>query len=488
MAAIVASTAAKINRRSRRERRAVRYRPKELGRQQQEEYEARFKEERDGLAERMDAAATKATEKVIQESIDADAKEVVGREKREPRDDNDASEADVECNHCHKKLRVLFFWDGVYQRFLLTLYGVVCLRVPRVRCVCGGWVSPRYAAFEPYQRCHEGVKRQVFGLTGMCLSLRQTRMVLAMRGQAMSIATLSGQVVSIANLSGKQFDKEHPVMAAILLDAIWARVAAKTGEERPDRRNRKRKRKRVGKKPVMVAWGIDPETGKAALIGWMVGNKEDEASWQKFLEQLHSQGVRYEHGLRLFVHDGSSGLDAALGMVSFGAVQRQRCIFHKMRNVLKAIKGQTGMSKEEKDARCDELLQDLATIWVAPDEETARQRLATVVAKWEEREPKAVETLQNGFDATVVYFRLQAQARAAGEEWQPQYLRTTSLLERVNRIIRAKLRSSTMFQTEGGLLAAAYLALGCRGKSDPRELWGWLGDLVRRLEVARCAA
>lgn len=488
MAAIVAPTGENVNSRPREQRRAFRYRRGEIERQQQEEYEGRFQQERDDLADRMDSQVKETAEKVIQEEIDAKAKEVVGREKRERRDYDDASEAEVGCNHCGKKLRVLFSWDGVYTRFLLTLYGLVCLQVPRIRCACGGWVSPHYASFDPHQRCQEGVRRQVHGLTGMCLSLRQTRVVLAMRGQQLSVATISGQVAGIANLSGKEFDKEHPVAAVVLLDGIWVKVAVETGEEQRDSRNRKRKRKRVEKKPLLVAWGIDPETGEAALIGWMVGNKEDEASWQKFLEQLHGRGVHYEHGLRLFIHDGSNGLDAGLGMVSFGPVQRQRCIFHKMRNVLKAIQNREGMSKEEKEARCKELLGHLAEIWVSPDEETARQRLGEFVAKWEEREPKAVAILQSGFDATVMHYRVQAQARREGKDWKPKYLRTTSLLERTNRIIRAKLRSSTMFQTEGGLLAAASLALACREKNDPKELWGWLGELEHRLATLRRTA
>src|SRR3989304_9249597 len=105
MGTIVASAGANVNSRPRAQRGALKYRRGEIGRQQQDEYETRFKQEGDDLAARMDAEATKAAEKVIQEGIDADAKAVVGREKRERRDDNDASAADVEGNNCHKRVR-----------------------------------------------------------------------------------------------------------------------------------------------------------------------------------------------------------------------------------------------------------------------------------------------------------------------------------------------------------------------------------------------
>ena len=39
---------------------------------------------------------------------------------------------------------------------------------------------------------------------------------------------------------------------------------------------------------------------------------EGEASWRHLLERLHQRGPRTDAGLALLVHNGSSGLDAAM--------------------------------------------------------------------------------------------------------------------------------------------------------------------------------
>ena len=148
------------------------------------------------------------------------------------------------------------------------------------------------------------------------------------------------------------------------------------------------------------------------------------------------------------------------------------------------------MSKEAKQERRKEVLVDLMAIWLSPTEEGARQKFAEFVAKWEGKEPLAVARLREGFDATLTYYQVQAEARRMGQEWDARYLRTTSPLERVNRTIRAKLRSSTIFQTARGLRAAVFLTVGCRGKSNGRELRTWLTELAHRpvAPVAPCHA
>jgi len=186
------------------------------------------------------------------------------------------------------------------------------------------------------------------------------------------------------------------------------------------------------------------------------------------------------------VHDGCGGLEAGLAMVSFGPVQRQRCVFQKVKNVLKAVKGDLQVPKAQKREhlreRREQILKDLGAIWTAPSEEQAREKESEFTAKWQDKEPAAVATLHNDFDATLTFYRVQEEVKEeTGEQWDARLLRTISPLERKNRTIRAKIRSATIFQTERGLQAAAHLALGCRGRDEPDELADWLRHLTARL-------
>jgi len=224
-----------------------------------------------------------------------------------------------------------------------------------------------------------------------------------------------------------------------------------------------------------------------------LGKAEDEKAWQELLEALHARGIHADKGLRLFVSDGASGLLSALGMVSFGRVAHQRCVFHKIRNVLREVKGEPvegdrKASREKRKERRQEVLADLVEIWQAPNEAGARRKYEEFAAKWERKEPKAVACLRNGFEATVVFHGVQAEAAERGENWDARHLRTTSGLERVNRSIRAKWRVATVFQTAEGLRANVFLALGARGKGEPGQFREWVQGIVADLETLRHAA
>jgi hypothetical protein len=49
-----------------------------------------------------------------------------------------------------------------------------------------------------------------------------------------------------------------------------------------------------------------------------------------------AHGIRGKNGLKLIIYDGGGGLCAALRTLYFGA-ERQRCLFHKLRNLYNAI-------------------------------------------------------------------------------------------------------------------------------------------------------
>lgn len=448
-------------------------------------FEARFNPEEDDFRRQVEETVRWAATRRFEAEFEAYVTRVVNRDSSERRNPKDRSVAVESCCHCGTHLCCLFYRKGHRPRNLDTPWGRLHLQVPRVECVCGGEVSLTFPQFAPSARRYEPVNEEMFLLSGLCLSLRQVQAVLDYRGVRLSISTIAGEIATVADVSGQTFtEKAQDAPPVVMLDGIWVHVAEETGKKVHDRRGVLRKQKRVRRKPVLIAWGIYPDTGKKVLLCWVVGKAEDETSWQKLLKKLSKQGVEYRNGLRLFIHDGSGGLEKAFEQITFGPVEHQRCIFHKMRNVVDAVKGDEGMTAKEKQERRNTMLSELSAIWDAPTQDEARVRCEQFAARWEEEEPAAVIKLRNGFEATTAYYLVEEAAQAQGLHWRREYLRATSLHERWNRTLRRKARSSVIFQSERGLLANAYLALGCQGKNKEGRLSEWLRAVGRSARKA----
>jgi transposase-like protein len=226
---------------------------------------------------------------------------------------------------------------------------------------------------------------------------------------------------------------------------------------------------------LLVAYGIDPTTGERWVLDWERADAEDEPSWRRLLERLHTRGLRTDAGLELLVHDGASGLEAALDTVHLGpGLLRQRCVFHVLKNVRDAVRGEPGLDRAAKRERRRAVLQDAAAIWQTTDRAEVQCRRQAFRATWAAREPEAVTTVERVFGATLTYLAALERARERGELWHAHHLRTTSPLERVNRAIRQKVRQAGLFHSETGLLAALGLVLAHRGlllDAEPDDLW-----------------
>jgi len=423
----------------------------------------------------------------LNRALTAEITVLLGREKRQRRDLSDASTVKVGCNKCHTSQRRDFSRGGSYARTLLTGPALVEIRIPRLSCVCGGSVSVQFALFERYERVWFDLQERVRQLAGLCVSLRDSiELLAAENGERLAIGTINGLVNETAVLADA-FRKEPlaVVPPVVALDGIWTSMLEDTERQYTDKRGRRRLRKRRHDIPILVAYGVDPGTGSKRLLDWEKGKGEDQESWQRLLERLEQRGLRSEKGLKLFIHDGSAGLEAAFAMVDFGAgVRRQRCVFHKLRNVAKAVRGEEGMGRKEKQERRKEVVKAAAEVYAGTDRPDIEARLEAFTEKWQEREPEAVLTLRRGFEATLVYLDVLDEARKAGEEWPVRYLRTTSMLERVNRALRQKFRQVVIFHSDKGLQAAIQLVIAHRGLADESEE-SWIDLIEEGLKAAQ---
>jgi putative transposase len=181
---------------------------------------------------------------------------------------------------------------------------------------------------------------------------------------------------------------------------------------------------------VLLAIGIDSE-GHRSILGVSVSLSEAEVHWREFFKSLLQRGL---HGVELIVSDAHEGLKAAR-QACFSGVAWQRCQFHLMHNALAHVPRQEMKSQ---------VMDDLRGVFDAADQAAANEQLQRVVHKYEESAPKLAAWLEENVPESLTVFRLPASHR--------QRLRTTNMLERLNRELKRRTRVATLFPNEDSLL------------------------------------
>jgi putative transposase len=181
---------------------------------------------------------------------------------------------------------------------------------------------------------------------------------------------------------------------------------------------------------VLLAIGIDSE-GHRSILGVSVSLSEAEVHWREFFKSLLQRGL---HGVELIVSDAHEGLKAAR-QACFSGVAWQRCQVHLMHNALAHVPRQEMKSQ---------VMDDLRGVFDAADQAAANEQLQRVVHKYEESAPKLAAWLEENVPESLTVFRLPASHR--------QRLRTTNMLERLNRELKRRTRVATLFPNEDSLL------------------------------------
>lgn len=353
------------------------------------------------------------------------------------------------CARCKSRQSRRFSRNGRRVRHILTLWGEVAIEVPRVVCECGGSVRLEMEGWlHPYQRIGEDVDSQVQRWGALRLSLREMQQELAhLHLTPLALRTLNQRLQQVAAAPTSQ--EECSVPPVLQVDAIWVTQLVPTGAYHRDAKGRLRPNKKRIKRPVLIALGVWPGTGRAAVLAWRLAAKEDEAEWLAFLSELEEMGICGENGLEVIIHDGGSGLCAALRTIYFGAAE-QRCLFHKLRNLYHAIRlPDENLSRQEQRRQRKAIFRDFHQIWQAKRLATGLHRYRQVVRCYRTTQPEAVACLRSDFRATIAYFAVHARH----PDWNPKHLRTTSRLERFNRCLRRRARAASAYHSDAGLCA-----------------------------------
>jgi transposase-like protein len=295
----------------------------------------------------------------------------------------------------------------------------------------------------------------------MAVSLRQMRKELAhMSIGPLALRTLNERLHQLATLDPNREAQDVP--SILQVDAIWVTLLRPNGVVRRDRKGRLRPVKGRIKVPVLIAMGLWPESDRCEILLWRLGQSESAEEWVRFLEILEAQGIRGQNGLKLIIHDGGKGLCSALQTVWFDA-EEQRCLFHKLRNIYKAIRLPEHLSDKQRRRYRKKVLGDFREIWEARRYETMLRRYLKVVRTYRDSQPEAVATLRRDFRSTVTYYALQKEFPT----WARKHLRTISRLERFNRRLRRRARAANAYHSTIGV--AAMLAQETRAFHDAQR-------------------
>jgi putative transposase len=187
---------------------------------------------------------------------------------------------------------------------------------------------------------------------------------------------------------------------------------------------------------ILCAWGICRD-GRKVLLHLALGSRESHENCLEFIRDMVRRGLPPPV---LMTTDGAPGLIRAVTEV-WGKSLRQRCLAHKMRNIL---------DKVPKGAQ-EEIKRRVRDVFYAPSLEMAQERAAEVLREYQETYPAAMRSFSDDLEACLVYLRCPLAHHKA--------MRTTNLLERAFQESRRRTKVIPHFFTERSCLKLVFSAL-----------------------------
>lgn len=187
---------------------------------------------------------------------------------------------------------------------------------------------------------------------------------------------------------------------------------------------------------ILVAWAITTE-GRRVLLHLAPGTKESTDCVRCFFEDMKRRGLRDPI---LVTTDGAPGLIRAVEEC-FPSSLRQRCLAHRMRNIV---------DKLPEEARF-EFKEAAAAAYNAPNAAMAEVLRKQVVEMYTQSYPSAVACFDDDFEACIAQLSCPPKHR--------RVVRTTNLLERLFVEERRRMRAARPIAGEHAVLKLMFGAL-----------------------------
>lgn len=383
----------------------------------------------------------------IEEQLEQDIDQWLHRRTHERRQGVGQRRTGAICCRCESQHARDFLRNGHRKRQLLTHYGVVDFWLPRVVCACGGSVRIPFSIVQPYQRLWDDLLEQIGRWAQLGISLRQMQTEIGEQLETqVGLRKLNEIVHQVKCPTAIELTSVPPV---VMLDAIWVSLLQPTGAVKTDQSGRQRSQKTGDNVCILVALGLYPQSGRWGILDWSLAESENQSAWESLLLPLEQRGLHRHRGVELFIHDGAKGLIAALDYLH-PHIPHQRCLFHKLRNLWQAITPTADLASTARQPFKQQLIRQVLPIFSADSLQHAQAIRDQLVTQWQAEQPVFVATLLRDWHETVAFFRVLQRF----PHWPRRCLRTTSLLERVNRMIRRLFRSAGAYHSTDGLMAA----------------------------------
>lgn len=306
--------------------------------------------------------------------------------------------------------------NGTYERDLGTSMGVIeDLPVPRTRA---GFRTELFARYHRRQAELDQAICEMF--VGGVSTTRVGEVVAGLSGTHPSPSTVSRVFHGLE----EEFEqwKQRPLQAHywyVFADGTYFTVIYDGQGE---------------KMPILAVIGID-SAGTREVLGFTIGDRENQKAWEDLMDDLKNRGVRQ---IDLWITDGGKAMINAIEN-KFSTAKRQRCVKHKMENVLSYIP-----KKQQEQIR-----PELKAIFYQVNRQKADQTAAAFMAKYERIYATAVACLRRDLDACLTFYEFPE------EHWK--FIRTNNVIERL--YCEVKKRSHKMaaaFRNEDSCLLLFY--------------------------------
>lgn len=340
-----------------------------------------------------DEAFSKLLEAILNQVLLAQSTEQLGAEPYERSEDRNA------------------YRNGFRNRELTTRIGSITLKVPRHR---NGDFST--TMFKRYQRSEQALVLAMIEMVINGVSTRKIENITEeLCGKSFSKSTVSKLCEQLDPIVSafryRPLEKHYPF---VIVDAMYIKV---------------REDGRVSSKGLLIATAVN-ESGHREVIGFQLSDSESETSWGDFFSDLKGRGLS---DVDLIASDNHKGLVKAIKK-HFQGTTWQRCQTHFSRNVL---------DKTPKKYQ-PELKKYLRGIYQAKDIAEARRLLSETLETFEVLAPKAMLTLEEGFEDVMAVMNLPEKYR--------KRLRTTNSIERLNQEVRRRDRVIRIYPNEASVI------------------------------------
>jgi len=310
--------------------------------------------------------------------------------------------------------------NGYEKTKLATGEGPIELGIPQLRAHEGF----QSLILEHWKKRTEAVDRMIPAMYVKGLSQRDTEAVLkeTLGNPGCSRSTVSRVCQSLVTTfeSWKNRDLSTYAILYLFLDAIYLPVRQESKE----------------KEGVLAAYAMTVE-GKKVLLHLALGQRESTDAWMSFLQDMKQRGVREP---LLVVMDGNSALKKSVGEM-FPNALRQRCLAHKMRNILCKLPRKVQAEMKRLIQRC----------FNATGYSKGKTMAEELIRTWKDRYPSAMECLEKDLEECLTFLRFPKE--------HGKRIRTTNVLERLFGEGRRRTKVIPRFPKEQSALSLLHSVL-----------------------------